>query len=114
MTFDGAIKVEAPEPDSHFRLVNCSCCGGDNVAYVQYSAGRMREPWKVRCFDCGHTVDMEAACKHDAQAHWNHRNKEVSHVRPNQKRAAKSLQRVRVPVPGMLSPLHEKGEAGLG
>ena len=111
MTFDGAIKVEAAEPDGQFRLVNCSCCGGDNVAYVQYSAGRLKEPWKVRCFDCGYTVDKEAACKHDAQGHW---NEEARNVRHDQKRTAKSLPWLRIPVSGMLGTVHETGEAGLG
>ena len=111
MTFDGAIKVEAAEPDGQFRLVNCRCCGGDNVAYVQYSAGRLKEPWKVRCFDCGYTVDKEAACKHDAQGHWNN---EATHVRYHQERTAQPMQGLRVSVPGLLSTVHERGEAGLG
>ena len=111
MTMDGAIRVEAAAPDSHFRLMGCPCCGGDNVAYVQYSAGRKREPWKVRCFDCGYTVDKEAACKHDAQLNW---NKEMRYDRNHQRRAAQSVQGLPGTVPGMLSPLHERGEAGLG
>lgn len=111
MTFYGAIKIEAAEPDSQFRLVNCSCCGGDNVAYVQYSAGRIREPWKVRCFDCGYTVDKEAACKHDAQGYW---NEEVRNVRHDQKRAAKPMPWLRIPVSGMLGTVQETGEAGVG
>ena len=48
----------------------CPECGGDNVAYVQYKQGN-QEPWRVRCFDCGHTVDRRAAGRHEAQGHWN-------------------------------------------
>ena len=77
MTMDGAIRVEAAVPDSHFRLRGCLCCGGDNVAYVQYSAGRNREPWKVCCFDCGYTVDQQKILKHEAQVAWN-KNTEVA------------------------------------
>ena len=71
MDMETAISVEAAAPDSHFRLLPCPACQSENVAYVQYSLGRNREPWKVRCFDCKYTVDRQAACKHDAQAHWN-------------------------------------------
>lgn len=71
---ESAIKIEAAAPDSHFRLLPCPGCRSDNVAYVQYMLGR-QEPWKVRCFDCKYTVDRQAACKHDAQAHWNKENR---------------------------------------
>jgi len=66
-----AISVEAAAPDSHFRLLPCPACQSENVAYVQYSQGRNREPWKVRCFDCGYTVDMQKIFKHEAQVAWN-------------------------------------------
>lgn len=52
MDMETAISVEAAAPDSHFRLLPCPACQSENVAYVQYSLGRNREPWKVRCFDC--------------------------------------------------------------
>ena len=70
MDLETAIWIEPAAPDSHFRLLPCPECGGDNVAYVQYMLGR-QEPWKVRCFDCKYTVDRQAVCKHDAQEHWN-------------------------------------------
>ena len=70
MEIEGAIKIESAAPDSHFRLVPCPACHSDNVAYVQYMLG-IQEPWKVRCFDCGHTVDKHAIFKHEAQVHWN-------------------------------------------
>lgn len=70
MEIEGAIKIESAASDSHFRLVPCPACHSDNVAYVQYMLG-IQEPWKVRCFDCGHTVDKHAIFKHEAQVHWN-------------------------------------------
>lgn len=30
-----------------------------------------RNPWKVRCFDCGYTVDQQKVFKHEAQVAWN-------------------------------------------
>ena len=71
MDLESAIKVEGAAPDSHFRLRPCPRCQSDNVAYVQYVLGRRQEPWKVRCFDCGHTVDRQAILKHEAQVAWN-------------------------------------------
>lgn len=70
MSLDSAIQIEVPEPDSQFRLRPCGRCGGDNVAYVRYKLG-MQEPWRVRCFDCGHTVDKQAVFRHEAQIAWN-------------------------------------------
>lgn len=87
MEIECAIKVERADPDSHFRLLPCPGCRSDNVAYVQYSLGRNREPWKVRCFDCKYTVDRQADCKHDAQAHWN-KNAEVAAYDGSQRQRA--------------------------
>lgn len=70
MEIECAIKVERADPDSHFRLLPCPECGGDNVAYVQYMTG-IQEPWKVSCFDCGYTVDQQKIFKHEAQVAWN-------------------------------------------
>lgn len=67
---DDVIQIVKPEPDSHFLLLNCPECHGDNVAYVQYKQD-VQEPWRVRCFDCGHTVDKQAIFRHEAQGHWN-------------------------------------------
>lgn len=58
-----------PSPDSQFRLRPCKC-GSDNVAFAQYRKDG-HEPWRVRCFDCGFTVDKESACRHDVQVLWN-------------------------------------------
>lgn len=88
---DGAIRIEAAAPDSHFRLLPCPKCRSDNAAYVQYILG-IQEPWKVRCFDCGHTVDMAKVFRHEAQAAWNNHAKEETDDRDHQKRAAESLQ----------------------
>lgn len=69
MRIDDAIEIKAPEPDSHFRLVRCRCCGGDNVAYVKY-LDNGTERWKAMCFDCGFSVGG-ADCQHEAQRNWN-------------------------------------------
>lgn len=70
---DDEILIVKPEPDSQFRLRPCRC-GSDNVAFAQYKMGR-QEPWRVRCFDCGFTVDREKVFRHEAQVEW---NREVS------------------------------------
>lgn len=70
MDMEHAIRVDAAAPDSHFRLLPCPACQSENVAYVQYMLGR-QEPWKVRCFDCGFTVDQQKIFKHEAQVAWN-------------------------------------------
>ena len=70
MEIEGAIKIEAAVPDSHYRLLPCPECGSDNVAYVQYMTG-IQEPWKVCCFDCGFTVDQQKIFRHEAQVAWN-------------------------------------------
>lgn len=36
------------------------------------------EPWRVQCFDCGHTVDKQAIFRHNAQRHWNEEARCVS------------------------------------
>ena len=66
---DDEILIVKPEPDSQFRLRQCKC-GSDNVAYAQYRKDR-QEPWRVRCFDCGFTVDKAKAFRHEAQTAWN-------------------------------------------
>lgn len=70
MDLEHAIRIDAAAPYSHFRLLPCPECGGDNVAYVQYMTG-IQEPWKVSCFDCGYTVDQQKIFKHEAQVAWN-------------------------------------------
>lgn len=96
-----AIAIEMADPESHFRLFPCPKCGGTwNVAYVQYMQGR-QEPWKVRCFDCGYTVDRQAIFKHEAQVAWNKNAKEEHDDRNDSKRTVQSLQGV----PGQVSRL---------
>ncbi len=66
---DDEIQIMVPDPDSQFRLRRCKC-GSDNVAYCQYLHG-VQEPWRVRCFDCGFTVDRKKVFRHEAQVAWN-------------------------------------------
>ena len=77
MVLTDAIAVIKPEPDSHF-LLPCPECKSDNVAYVGYMLG-IQEPWRVQCFDCGHTVDRQAAFRHEAQGHWNRQHRTVNY-----------------------------------
>ena len=93
MEIECAIKVERADPDSHFRLLPCPECGGDNVAYVQYMTG-IQEPWKVSCFDCGFTVDRQKIFKHEAQVAWNKNAKGEAYDGNDSKRAAQPLQGV--------------------
>ena len=86
MDLEHAIRVDAAAMDSHFRLLPCPECGGDNVAYVQYMIDR-QEPWKVSCFDCGYTVDQQKIFKHEAQVAWN-KNAEVATYDGNQRQRA--------------------------
>ena len=67
---DDVIHIIKPEFDSQFRLVPCPECKSDEVAYEAYKRGN-EEPWRVRCFSCGHVVDKQAVCRHDAQQFWN-------------------------------------------
>lgn len=46
-----------------------------------------QEPWKVRCFDCGYTVDQQKIFKHEAQVAWN-KNAEVAAYDGNQRQRA--------------------------
>ena len=70
MILDDVIEIMKPEPDSHFRLLPCKKCQSDNVAYEHYN-GRGGAAWRVKCFDCGHTVDKGNRVQHDAQQIWN-------------------------------------------
>lgn len=76
MVLTDAIAVIKPEPDSHFVLRPCPVCKSDNVAYVGYMLGGL-EPWRVQCFDCGHTVDKQTIFRHNAQRHWNEEARDV-------------------------------------
>lgn len=95
MDLESAIKIESAAPDSHFLLVPCPRCHSDNVAYVQYMLGR-QEPWKVRCFDCGYTVDKQKILKHEAQVAWNKNARGEDDDRNDRQFAAEALQRVPV------------------
>ena len=74
MTMDDVIQIIMPAPDSHFLLLPCPVCMGDNVAYVQKTNDG--ELWHGKCFDCGYTGEG-AAARHDAQLNWNKKSKEV-------------------------------------
>ena len=67
---DDVIEIKVPAPDSQYLLRPCKKCKGDNVAYVHYN-GRGGAAWRVKCFDCGHTVDKGNHVRHDAQQAWN-------------------------------------------
>ena len=75
MSMDDVIQILAPAPDSHFLLLPCPTCQGDNVAYVQKCTND-EELWHGKCFDCGYTGEGGAA-RHDAQQIWNKKSKEV-------------------------------------
>ena len=66
---DDVIEILVASPDGSFRLRSCRC-RSDNVAYEKYQDGK-DEKWRVRCFDCGHTVDKGCTVRHDAQQAWN-------------------------------------------
>ena len=70
MKMDDVIEIKVPAPDSQYRLVPCKKCQSDNVAYEHYN-GRGGAKWRVKCFDCGHTVDKGNTVRHDAQLAWN-------------------------------------------
>lgn len=70
MMLDDVIEIKKADPDSQYRLLTCKKCGGDNVAYVHYN-GRGGAAWRVKCFDCGNTVDKGNKVRHDAQNAWN-------------------------------------------
>lgn len=75
MNMDDVIEIKKADPDSQWRLRPCKKCRGENVAYVQYN-GRGGAAWRVKCFDCGYTVDKGNKVRHDAQVNW---NKEKGH-----------------------------------
>ena len=75
MSMDDVIQIITPAPDSHFLLLPCPACQGDNVAYVQKCTND-EELWHGKCFDCGYTGEGGAA-RHDAQLIWNKKSKEV-------------------------------------
>lgn len=77
MSLDDVIQIVKAEPDSHFLLLNCPECEGDNVAYVQ-KAGGSGQLWHGRCFDCGFE-GQGAAVRHGAQILWNKGSREVCH-----------------------------------
>lgn len=65
------LEVIRPDPDSHFRLVSCKVCRGEDVCY-EYHLG-----WRVRCQACGHAVDIGTHVRHEAQVAWNKENNNV-------------------------------------
>ena len=72
MAIDDVIQIITPASDSHYVLLPCPACRGDNVAYVQTANdGGL---WHGRCFDCDYTGEG-AAVRHDAQLLWNKKSK---------------------------------------
>ena len=65
-----AIEIKTPDRDSHFRLLPCKQCRGEDAVYVKYRKGSI-EPWRVQCLSCGYVVDKGAVARHDAQVAWN-------------------------------------------
>jgi ribosomal protein S27E len=65
-----AIEIVHPSLDSHFRLLPCKVCRGEDVVYVQYQAGEL-SPWRVQCLTCGHAVDKHTEVRHEVQVAWN-------------------------------------------
>ena len=70
MMLDDVIEIKKAEPDSQWRLRPCKKCGSENVAYEHHN-GRGGAAWRVKCFDCGYTVDKGNTVRHDAQVNWN-------------------------------------------
>lgn len=70
MMLDDVIEIKKPAIDSHWLLKPCKKCQSDNVAYEHYN-GKGGAAWRVKCFDCGHTVDKGNKVRHDAQVNWN-------------------------------------------
>ena len=66
---DDVIEIKKPDSYSQYRLLSCKC-QSDNVAYVHYN-GRGGAKWRVKCFDCGFTVDKGNTVRHGAQLLWN-------------------------------------------
>lgn len=76
-TYEDALQIIKPEPDSHFLLRPCPNCGSDNVAYLQYLHPEKGELWRVCCFDCQETLDPgDATARHPVQILWNRRTPE--------------------------------------
>ena len=69
MSIDDVIQIVKPAPDSHFLLLPCPKCKGDNVAYTQKEA-QGGERWHGKCFDCGFE-GQGAEVRHEAQVIWN-------------------------------------------
>ena len=84
MVMDNVIQIITPAQDSHFRMLPCPACQGDNVAYVlKITEGNCFGKtvlWHGRCFDCDYTGEG-AEVRHDAQQLWNRKAEEERHVR---------------------------------
>ena len=70
MMLDDVIEIKKADPDSQYRLRPCKKCRSENVAYEHYN-GRGGAAWRVKCFDCGYTVDKGNKVRHDARVNWN-------------------------------------------
>lgn len=72
-TFDDVVQIVKPDADSQYRLRHCAC-GSAEVVYAQYLTPAGALLWRVVCTDCGATVDLQTAVRHDVQLAWNRRN----------------------------------------
>ena len=78
MAIDDVIQIITAASDSHYALLPCPGCGGDNVAYVlkihEGNCFGKTVLWHGRCFDCDYTGEG-AEVRHDAQQLWNKKSK---------------------------------------
>lgn len=62
-------QIIQPDPDSHYRLIPCSC-GSDQVAYARMVTIRGGVEWAAGCKTCGKTTRWWRV-QHHAQIEWN-------------------------------------------
>lgn len=67
----GTMKIEVPDQESQFRLLQCRNCGSTKPGYQESCAGE-RLVFRVKCGGCGQLTPWWG-CKHDAQMDWNQR-----------------------------------------
>lgn len=65
-----ANKLEVPDPDSQYRLLNCKSCKAISGYQTAEQAGK--HVYRVKCSGCGQITPWHG-CKHDAQLDWNSR-----------------------------------------
>lgn len=70
MTFTDVVEMSKPNPESQYRLKNCSC-GSDEVVYLHCKDVFGHLVWRVKCMDCMAETARSFPIKHDAQIAWN-------------------------------------------